>query len=85
LLQDFLEANQAVTFFIKLEKFRGAASAQSLTLENRKTLEKLVIKRANGDYDPVTISRYPMWTNEEEWVEEMSQHLNTDNRTIEFD
>jgi hypothetical protein len=78
-----LEANQAVSFFIKLLFFRDAASVRSLTLENGQTKEKLVIKGANEDYDPVTISRCPMGTNEEEWIDEMSK-LNIHNRRIEF-
>jgi hypothetical protein len=77
-----LEASQAVSFFIKLEGFCDDASVQSLTLENGKTKEKLVIKR--GDY--VTISRYPIGTNEGEWTKEMSQDPDPDihNRKIEF-
>jgi hypothetical protein len=81
--QDFLEANKAASFFIKLIAFRDAANVQSVTLENGQTREKLVIKGANGDYRPVTISRYPMGTNEEK-VEEISQHTNRDNREIGF-
>jgi hypothetical protein len=65
--------------------FRRQASIQSLTLENGQTQEKLVIKGTNDNYKPVTISRYPIGTNEEEWVEEMSQRPDTDNRKIEFD
>jgi hypothetical protein len=77
-----LEANQAVSFFIELdEDFRDVASVQSLTLENSQTQEKLVIK---GTALCMTISRYPMGTNEEKWVKEMSQRPNTDNRRIEF-
>jgi hypothetical protein len=86
-MQDFLKVNQqAVSFFIKLEKFRDQTSVQSLTLENGQTQEKLVIKGANERYDPVTILRCPMGANEEEWIEEISQNLNTDsNREIIFD
>jgi hypothetical protein len=81
-----MEATQAVSFFIKLSKFRDDASVQSLTLENGQTQEKLVIKGENESYHPVvTISRCPMGTNEEEWGEEMSQPPNFDNRTIKFD
>jgi hypothetical protein len=80
-----LEANQAVSFFVKLENFRDDddVSVQSLTLENGKTQEELVIKGQGHDY--VTISRCPMGTkaNEEE-CEEMSQHTNIHNRTIIF-
>jgi hypothetical protein len=82
-----LEANQqAVSFFIKLEI---CGQASSVTLENGQTREKLVIKGANTDYHPVTISRYPMEINEEEWEEEMSKHSKFDywqiNRKIIFD
>jgi hypothetical protein len=81
-----LEANQAVSFFIELEMFRGQASVQSLTLENSKTREKLVIEGVTRDFDHVVkISRYPMGTNEEELNKVMSQYPNTDNRKIEFD
>jgi hypothetical protein len=78
-----LEANQAVSFFIKLINFRDA-SVQSLTLENGQTQEKLVIKGRTGGQYYVTISRYPMKTNEKEWVEEMNQVIEPDNRIIEF-
>jgi ferritin-like protein len=82
-----LEANQAVSFFIKVEEFRDADSAQSLTLENDKTQEKLVIKikAKYQSHNYVTISRYPMGTIEEEWMNEMNQHANIDIRKIEFD
>jgi hypothetical protein len=80
-----LEDNQAVSFFIKLTNFRDVVSVQSLTLENGKTQEKLVINGAIGFYDPVvTISRYPAGTNEEEWIQEMSQRPDIDTRKIEF-
>jgi hypothetical protein len=80
-----LEANQqAVSFFIKLEDFRDAPVVQSLTLENGKTQEKLAIKGKTQDRNYVTISRYPMGTNEEEWIIEMSQYAIIDNRKIEF-
>jgi hypothetical protein len=80
-----LEAKQAVCSFTKLKRFHDAATVTSLTLENGQTREKLVIKGANGMYQPVTISRYPMGTNEEEWIKEMSQYPNFGNRKIEFD
>jgi hypothetical protein len=86
-----LEANQAVSIFVKLQILcrlqilrRDAASVQSQTLENSQTREKLVIKGATGFYTPTTISRYPFGTNEEEWSEEMSQCQNIDNRMIKF-
>jgi hypothetical protein len=77
-----LEASQAVSFFIKV--FRDVASVQSLTLENGQTGEKLVIKGKTEGRDPVTIARYPMGTNEEELIEEMSKFPNRDNRYIAF-
>jgi hypothetical protein len=36
-------------------------------------------------YSFATISRYPIGTNEEKWIEEMSQHQIDSNRLIEFD
>jgi hypothetical protein len=80
-----LEANRAVSLFIKLLFFHDNDSVQSSTLENSKTREKLVIKREIESYDFVTISRYPIGTNEEEWEKEMSQCKNIHNRRIEFD
>jgi hypothetical protein len=77
-----LEANQAVSFFVNLKDFRDDANVQSLTLENGQTQEKLVIKGTTRRH--VSISRFPMGTNEEEWIEEMNQRPNTDNRKIEF-
>jgi hypothetical protein len=79
-----LEANQAVSFFIRLEMFYDALSVQSLTLKNGQTKEKFVIKEANKSNDPVTIVRCPIGTNEEEWIEEMSQFSNIHTRKIEF-
>jgi hypothetical protein len=83
-IQDFLEASQAVSFFIKFKIFHDDANVQFLTLENGKTQEKLVIKRETEGYDYVSISRYPMRTNEE-WIQEMSQHPNRNTRIIGFD
>jgi hypothetical protein len=82
-----LEASQAVSFLIYLKHFRDEVSVQSLTLENGHTQEKLVIRGTNEFlYEPaVSISRCPMGTNEEEWIQEMSQHTNRYNRIIEFD
>jgi hypothetical protein len=79
-----LEANQAVSFFIKLENFRDATTVQPLTLENGQTREKLVIKGKTQGQDYVSILRCPLGTNEEEWIEEM-QRPNSDNRKIIFD
>jgi hypothetical protein len=76
-----LEANKAVSFFIELKNFRDAYSLQFSTLENGQTQEKLVIK---GKTQHVSISRYPIGTNEEKWNEEMSQGPNIPNRKIEF-
>jgi hypothetical protein len=69
--QDFLEANQAVSFFIRFHMFRDEDSVQSLTLENGKTHEKLVIRGKTGDNKFLSISRCPMGTNEAEWIEEI--------------
>jgi hypothetical protein len=78
-----LEANQAVSFFIKVDEFRDQASVQSQTLENSKTQEKLVFEgKIRGHYNYVTISRYQMGINDEEWIEETGKHAN---REIEFD
>jgi hypothetical protein len=77
--QDFLEANQAVSFHINLTFILDDSTAQSLTLENGQTREKLAIK---GQARYVTISRYPMGTNEEEWKEMINPNLG--NRTIHF-
>jgi hypothetical protein len=83
-----LDDNQAVSFFIKLEEFRNDVSVQSLTLENSQTQEKLVIKGRTQGHEYVSISRYPMGTNEEEWAEEMQmsqrQYPSIVNRRIEF-
>jgi hypothetical protein len=76
-----LEANHPVSFFIKLNAFRDDAIVQSLTLENGQTQEKLAIK---GTIHYVTISRYPMGTNEGEWDEEMNQGPNLSHRRIQF-
>jgi hypothetical protein len=78
-----LEATQAVSFFVKLQNFR-VVHVQSLTLENSQTREKLVIKGATAFDGPAMISRYPMGTNEQVWIEEMSQRPNIDNRMITF-
>jgi hypothetical protein len=81
-----LEANQAISFFVKLQIACAAVIAQSQTLENSQTREKLVIKVATSVNDPTTISRYPMGTNEQEWIGELSQCPNIDaNRRIVFD
>jgi hypothetical protein len=81
-----LKANQPVSFFIKLEYFRVLPLVESLTLENSQTQEQLVIKQETQRLGsgPVSISRYPMETNQEEWIKEMEQRPNTDNRKIEF-
>jgi hypothetical protein len=76
------KANQAVSFFVKLRQFNDDSNFQSLTLENGQTQEKMVIKRENDHI--VTISRYPIGTNEEEWDHEMRQPPNIDNRKISF-
>jgi hypothetical protein len=64
-----LDANQAVSFFASISgcRSRRAGLVQSISLANDKTQEKLVIKGR----DIVTISRYPMGANEEEWSKEL--------------
>jgi hypothetical protein len=79
-----LEANQAVSFFIKFAKFRDYASVRSMTLENCQTREKLVIKLKTQGPDYLSISRCPMETNVEVWIKEMRKRPNLENRTIEF-
>jgi hypothetical protein len=80
-----LEATQAVSFFIRLDTFRDEDSLQSLTLENGKTQEKLVIKGKTGDDKYMSISRCPMGTNEAEWIEEMNKGPSIYNRQIGFE
>jgi hypothetical protein len=80
-----LEANQqAVSFFITLTWFRDLASVQPLTLENGQTQEKLVIDRKTEGQDYVSISRCPMGTNVEKWIEEIHKHPYIGARKIEF-
>jgi hypothetical protein len=80
--QDFLAAKQAVSFLIKLRYFRDEDNVQLLTLENHQTHEKLVIRGITPGHTYVSISRYPMGTNEDEWFE--YQRPNIDNRKIEL-
>jgi hypothetical protein len=82
-IKDFLEAKQAVCFFIQLENFCDATNVQSLTMENGITQEELVIKPANDNYKFMTILRYPMGTTVE-WIEEMSHYHTIHKRRIEF-
>jgi hypothetical protein len=69
-----LDANQAVSFFAYIwnPSCRNInAWFKSLSLDNNKTQEKLVIKGIDPDLgDFVTISRYPMGA-KEEWIKEM--------------
>jgi hypothetical protein len=76
--QDFLDANQAVSFFARIVDINPAfrrftANVQSISRTNDKTQEKLVIEGI-GPYpeDFVTISRYPMGATQE-WIRENSQ------------
>jgi hypothetical protein len=66
-----LEVNQtAISFFVYLY-FENATNVQSVTLENGKTQEKLVIRReAFG----MSISRHPIGATEK-WIEEMNQYF----------
>jgi hypothetical protein len=74
-----LDANQAVSFFVCIQIWNRdeAAHVQSLSLDNNKTQENLVIQGL--DIDPnligfVTISRYPMGATEE-WIKEMRKGM----------
>jgi hypothetical protein len=80
-----LEANQqAVSFLVKLKAFRDEDNVQSI-MENGLTQEKLVInKEKTRVHNYVSISRYPIGTNEKKWNEEMSQRPNISNRKIEL-
>jgi hypothetical protein len=85
-----LEANeqQAVSFFFKV--YNPAPwidvdyDVQSVSLDNAKTQEKLVINP--GDNECMTISRYPMkasveWINEmEKSIEDMEEEWNSENQ-----
>jgi hypothetical protein len=85
-----LEAKQAVSFSIKLQySWYDEDNVQFQTLENGQTREKLVIKEGYGYFVPMTISRCPMGTNEEELIEEglleqMGEYPNIPNRQIIF-
>jgi hypothetical protein len=77
--QDFLDANQAVSFFacifdldMDLTDSRYAASVQSISLTNDKTQEKLVIKGIgpHPEHFVMKIARYPMGATEE-WPKEV--------------
>jgi hypothetical protein len=70
-----LDANQAVSFFACI---RGKldANIQSISLDNDKTQEKLVIEGIGPRPEHfVTISRYPMGmeAKAEEWIKENAQ------------
>jgi hypothetical protein len=71
-----LDANQAVSFFACTLGWLEDGIVQSISLDNDKTHEKLVIKANDSNPDNpspdyfVTISRYPMGATEE-WIKEM--------------
>jgi hypothetical protein len=81
-----LDANQAVSFFASFWFIDTAANVQSISLDNHKTQEKLVIQ--GNDLHPkilVTISRYPMGPTEE-WIEENAKSIyRQQERKIEVD
>jgi hypothetical protein len=71
-----LDANQAVSFFASIIG-DATADVQSLSLDNNKTQETLVIQGLHTDpnmKDFVTISRYPMGATEE-WIKEMKKGM----------
>jgi hypothetical protein len=73
-----MKAKQAASFYIKIGGFDDMRKVMApLSLQNIQTGEKMVIT----DVD-LTISRFPIGTNEEEWHREMAQYSdsNSDNR-----
>jgi hypothetical protein len=65
-----LAAKQAISFLVFLDDFRDWKRVHSVTLENEKTNEKLMVE-INRNFGEVSISRYPSAANEE-WIEEMA-------------
>jgi hypothetical protein len=66
-----LDANQAVSFFVCILGKHETENVQSISLDNDKTQEKLVIEGIGPRPDHfVTISRYPMGATEE-WINEV--------------
>jgi hypothetical protein len=83
-LQDFLQAKQAASFYIKIVEFDGTRELLApISLNNSQTGEKLVITKIAREYTQgidLTISRFPIGTNAEEWHSGMAQHSNKPNR-----
>ena len=82
--QDFIEAKQAISFFIYLEYYIDRRvppyHLQPLSLENIHTKETLLIKPIADHH--ATISRHPTGTSEA-WIEEMAKYEeNNGYRTI---
>jgi hypothetical protein len=82
-----MQAKQTASFYIKIVGFHDMFKVLApLSLQNIKTGEKLVITKIEVDDESedfyVTISRFPIGTNEEEWHREMAQYSdsNSDNR-----
>jgi hypothetical protein len=69
IIKDFILAQQGVNYLVKLFWFQDAARIETCcTLDNSQTNERLVVKRTEAD---VSISRYPIGSNEE-WLKEMT-------------
>jgi hypothetical protein len=69
-----MASKQAVSYFIRLYKFRDVANLQSFCLDNSQTNERLVIKEDNGDEHHRThllISRHPIGASEK-WIKEVN-------------
>jgi hypothetical protein len=80
-----MQAKQAASFYIKIVSFDFNDMRKilaPLSLQNIQTGENLVITKIemeeeSEDFD-LTISRFPIGTNEEEWHREMAQYLDSD-------
>ena len=78
-----MNSNRAVSFSIWLSFYPDAANVQSLSMDNEKTNEKLVIKGADESYGDVFISRYPVGVSDK-WIDEMSKILDYKYRIIKI-
>jgi hypothetical protein len=79
--QDFLEANEAVSFFIHIWCL-DVGSIPPLTMYNIHTHERLAIQRTR--HRCLKISRCPMDATEE-WIEEMGKYTRSEYRNIIID
>jgi hypothetical protein len=71
--QDFMEATEAVSFYIQPFWPRDADKLQSFQLDNMKTQERLVMKMHKDEHNwDVTIMRFPIGVSKER-IEEMKR------------